>query len=145
MENSYRFLCLLLCVKFIQVSNIVFSLLFFFLGNLRHMEVSRLGFESKLQLLGYATAMPHPSYICCLQSNSQQCRILNPMRRLGIKTLLSSVLVIFLTCWVPMGTPNIVFFFCNYINLYYRINCHFFQFLTLFIFHIVIIKTGDWN
>ena len=41
----------------------------FFLGpHLQHMEVSRLGVESELQLLAYTTAaaMPDPSRICDL-------------------------------------------------------------------------------
>ena len=43
-----------------------------------HMEVPRLGVESELQLLAYATAtaMPNPSLICC---SLQQCGILNPL------------------------------------------------------------------
>ena len=44
-----------------------------------HMEVPRLGVESELQLPAYATAtaMPDPNHICNLNSNSQQCWILN--------------------------------------------------------------------
>ena len=53
-----------------------------FLGpHLRHMEVSRLGVESKLQLPAYvtATATPDLSRICDLHQSSQQCQILNPL------------------------------------------------------------------
>ena len=44
-----------------------------------HMEVPRLGVESELQLQVYAkaTAMPDPNHMCDLNSNSQQCWILN--------------------------------------------------------------------
>ena len=47
----------------------------------RHMEVPRLGVESKLQLPAYtrATATPDPSLICNLHHFSQQCWILNPL------------------------------------------------------------------
>ena len=47
---------------------------FFFLGpHLWHMEVSRLGVESELQLLAYApaTATPDPSCVCNLHHSSQ--------------------------------------------------------------------------
>ena len=46
-----------------------------------HMEVPRLGVESKLQLLAYttATAMPDLSLICDLHHSSQHRRILNPL------------------------------------------------------------------
>jgi len=47
---------------------------FFFLGqHLQHMEVSRLGVESELQLLAYATATatPNPSHICDLHHSAQ--------------------------------------------------------------------------
>ena len=45
------------------------------------MEVSRLGGESKLLLMAYATAiaMPDPSHIFNLHQSSQQCQILNPL------------------------------------------------------------------
>ena len=55
---------------------------FFFLGlYLWHMEVSRLGVKSELQLPAYATATAprDPSCICDLYHSSQQCRILNPL------------------------------------------------------------------
>ena len=45
------------------------------------MEVLRLGVESELQLLAYATATAvlDPSCICDLHDSSKQCRILNPI------------------------------------------------------------------
>ena len=42
-----------------------------------HMELPRLGVESKLQLP--ATATPDPSRICNLHHSSQQCQILNSL------------------------------------------------------------------
>ena len=45
------------------------------------MEVPRLGVESELQLLAYATASatPDPSCVCDLHSSSGQHRIHNPL------------------------------------------------------------------
>ena len=59
-----------------------FFFFFFFLGpHLRHMEVSRLGVKSELQLLAYTTviAMLDSSCICDLHHSSQHCQILNPL------------------------------------------------------------------
>ena len=56
--------------------------LFVFLGPyMQHMEAPRLGVESKLQLLAYATAtaVPDPSSICDLYHSSRQCWVLNPL------------------------------------------------------------------
>ena len=61
---------------------IVFFLFFRFLGvHLQHMEVSRLGVESELQLLAdtIATATQDQSHICNLCCNLQQHWILNPI------------------------------------------------------------------
>ena len=49
--------------------------------HLRHMEVPRLGVESELQLLSYATATQDPSRICNLHHSSQQLQILNPLSK----------------------------------------------------------------
>ena len=57
-------------------------LFFFFFGSLRHpwhMEVPRLGVESELQPLAYATVMPDPKHTCHLHCSSWQRRILNPL------------------------------------------------------------------
>ena len=45
------------------------------------MEVPRLGVESELQLLAYATAtaMPDQSQVCKLHHSLRQCQILNPL------------------------------------------------------------------
>ena len=67
--------------------------LFFFLGlHLQHMEVPRLGVESELEPLVYATAMPDPSCICHLYLNSWQHRILDL-----VKPTFSWILVGFIT------------------------------------------------
>ena len=49
----------------------------------QHMEVPRLGVESELQLLAYATAtaMPDLSCVCDLYHSSRQCQNLNPLRK----------------------------------------------------------------
>ena len=47
------------------------------------MEVPRLGVESELYPLAYATAIakPDPSHICDLHHSSQQRQILNPLSK----------------------------------------------------------------
>ena len=47
------------------------------------MEVPRLGVESELQLLAYATATAtwDPSHVCDLHHSSRQCQILNPLSK----------------------------------------------------------------
>ena len=62
-----------------EFENFFFS---FFSGwHLQHMEVPRLGVESKLQLLAYTTAIATQdlSHVCNLHHNSQQRQILNPL------------------------------------------------------------------
>ena len=78
----------------------LFVFCFCFLGlHLWHMEVPRLGVESELQLLAFATATAtqDPSCICSLHHISQQCQILNPKRGLGIKPASSRILVRFVS------------------------------------------------
>ena len=64
-------------------SNLATKMLIFFPLGLRpwHMEVSRLGVESELQLRAYATATVtwDLSCICNLHHSSQQCQIPNPL------------------------------------------------------------------
>ena len=52
------------------------------------MEVPRLGVESELQLLAYATATAtqNPSYVCNLHCGSQQHRIRNLLSEAGDRT-----------------------------------------------------------
>ena len=69
-----------------QVLKGQFSLILFFcfLGlHLQHMDVSRLGVESELQMLAYATASATQdlSSVCDLHQSSRQCQILNPTDR----------------------------------------------------------------
>ena len=60
----------------------------------QHMEVPRLGVESELQLLAYATATatPDPSRICDPHHSSWQRRILNPLNEVrdGTRVLMDS-------------------------------------------------------
>ena len=61
-----------------------------FLGlQVQHMEVSRLGVKSELQLPAYttATATLDLSRLCDLHCSSQQCRILNPLNEARDQTL----------------------------------------------------------
>ena len=61
-----------------------FFFFFAFLGvHLQHMEVSRLGVESELQLPAYttATATRDPSRICNLHHRSRQLQIPNPLNK----------------------------------------------------------------
>ena len=67
----------------VAINNILYYFILFFLGpHLWHMEVPRLGVESELQLLAYATvtATPDLSHIWDLHHSSRQCRIPNPLR-----------------------------------------------------------------
>ena len=56
--------------------------------HLQHMEVSRLGVKSELQLLAYttATATPDLSRVCDLHHSSRQCRIINPLNKARDRT-----------------------------------------------------------
>ena len=71
------------------MSFLFFSFLLSFLG-LRpwHMEVPRLGVESKLQVPANttATAMRDLSCVCDLHHSSQQCWILNPLSKARNRT-----------------------------------------------------------
>ena len=51
----------------------------------QHKEVPRVGVQSELQLLGYATATAtsDPSHVCDLHHSSWQRRILNPLSETG--------------------------------------------------------------
>ena len=91
---------------------ILFIILFLYLGpHLWHMEVPRLGVESELQLMAYATttAMPDPSRICDLDYSSWQCQILNPQSKAKdwTHTLMDISWVHY--CWTTMATPHLYF------------------------------------
>ena len=65
----------------------MFFWFFFFFPwlHLQHVEIPRLGVESELQLLAYATAtaMPDLSHICDLCHSLGKCQILNPLSEGG--------------------------------------------------------------
>ena len=82
---------------------------FCFLGlHLWHMEVSRLGVESELQLLACttATATQDPSCICDLHHSSQQCQILNPLSEARDWTCILKDSSWVHYCWATEGTPG---------------------------------------
>ena len=68
----------------------MFILFFFFFALLGphpwHMEVPRLGVESELQLLAYATATATPSCVCDLQHSSRQHQIPDPLGKARDRT-----------------------------------------------------------
>ena len=85
---------------------------FAFLGlHSQHMEVSRLGVESELQLLAYitATATPDPSQVCNLHHSSWQCWILNLLSKARDRTRNSQFLVKFVST-EPQGELQILSF-----------------------------------
>ena len=87
------------------------------------MEVPRLGAESELQLLAYATAtaMPDPSQVCDLHYSSWPHRILNPLSKARDRTYNLTV------------TSRILFFF-------------FLVFFCLFCGHMVVPRLGgEWE
>lgn len=86
-----------LCVSFVLLG-----------PHLWHMEVPRLGVESKLLLPAYttATATPDPSHICDLHHSSRQCRICNPLSEARDQTCnLTAPSQIRFRC-AMMGTPE---------------------------------------
>jgi len=72
------------------------------------MEFPRLGAESELQLLAYATATAtqDPSQVCDLHHSSQQCQILNPLSKARDRTC--NLMVPSRICFhcATTGTPN---------------------------------------
>ena len=83
----------------------LFCLFFFFLVflglHLQHMEVPRLGVQSELQLLAYATATFDPSHVRDLHHSSWQCRILNWLS----KTRNQTRILMDANHWATTGTP----------------------------------------
>ena len=78
----------------------IYLFIYCFLGlPLRHMEVPRLGVESELQLLVYATATAtwDPSCVCNLYHTTRQRRIPNHLARPGIETAASWISVRFVS------------------------------------------------
>ena len=94
-----------------------FFFFFFFLGpHLQHVDVSRLGAESELQLLAYAIAMWDLSHICNLHHSPQQCHILNPLSgaRDWTPKLLDTSWVHY--HWAKMRTPHLAVLKSHEIN-----------------------------
>jgi len=77
---------------------------------LRHMEVPRLGVETELQLLAYATATAtwDPNHVSYLHHSSQQCWIFNSLSkaRNGTHVLMDTSQVRY--CLATMGTSEAV-------------------------------------
>jgi len=73
-----------------------------------HMDVPRLGVESKLQLPAHATAtaMQDPSRVCNLHHSSQQCWILNPPSEPRDRTRNLMITSQMHFCCTTMGTPG---------------------------------------
>ena len=71
-----------------------------------HMEVPRIGVESELQFLPYATATPDPSHIFDLHHSSQQHWILNPLSEARDQTASSWMLVRFVTAEPQQELPT---------------------------------------
>ena len=83
-ETHSGSVCMYMCVHVC-----VYFFLFFFLGpHPWHVEVPRLGVESELQLLAYATATatPDPTCLCNLYHSSEQHWILNPLNKAKDRT-----------------------------------------------------------
>ena len=111
------FLCILFRLSSIQNAAIFMQGFFFchfwvfFFCFLRpllwHIEVSRLGFKSELQLPAYAavTEMQDPSCVCNLHHSSQQCWIPGPLSEARDRTyiLMDTSWISF--CCAATGTP----------------------------------------
>ena len=84
-------------------------LFFVFLGPYPwHMEVPRLGVESELLLLAYATATATPDLSCVCDPHHRpwQCGILNPLSKARDRTLVLMVPSRISFCCATMGTPK---------------------------------------
>ena len=97
----------------------------------QHMEVPRLGVESEVQLLVYATATAMPDLSCFwdLHTSSWQCRIFNPLSKAKDQThiLMDTSQVHY--HWATMGTPHFVFSFTTPST--FNIYCEFYASLSL--------------
>ena len=97
------------------------------------MEVPRLGVESELQLLAYATATAtwNLSHICSLYHSSLQRQILNPLSKAKIEPAFSWILVRFVNCWATKGTPTYISIFRHHLFCF-----NFLVFLRNIYFHL---------
>ena len=86
----YVCMCVYMCVgTYVCIYIHIHTYTFCFLGpHLQHMEVTRPGVQSELQLLAYttATASGDLSPVCDLHHNSRQCQILNPLSKARDRT-----------------------------------------------------------
>ena len=87
------------------VSSFFLLLSFFLWPHLQHMEVSRPGVESELQLWAYttATAMLDLNHICSPHCGLQQCWILNPLSKVRDQTNILMDTMLFLIHWATTG------------------------------------------
>ena len=98
-----------------------FFFFFFFWPHLLHMEFSRLGVKSELQLPAYTTATSDPNHICDLHHNSWQFQIFNPLSeaRDRIRHLMVLSWIHFLC--TTMGNPC-GFFKFSFVHVMYYID-----------------------
>ena len=94
-----------------------FFLSFFFLCllglYLQHMEVSRLGVESEMQMLAYTTATATSDPRCIyLHHSSQQCKVLNPLNKARNWTHILMDTSQAALCLATVGTPILSLFLC---------------------------------
>ena len=86
--------------------------IFAFLGlHLWHMEFPRLGVESELQLLAYATATAvwNLSHVCDLHHSSWQCQMLNSRSEAKDRTHKLTVASQIRFCCAMTGTPRMLY------------------------------------
>ena len=121
-----------LMLKCSKTPNFLIFFFFYFLWpHLQHMEISRLGVQSELQLPAYttATAMPDLSLVCDLHHSLWQCWILNPLSKARDQTcvLMHTTWVhsrnLVVIHWATVGTPpmasreKVFFFFFAFLSL----------------------------
>ena len=117
MPNSKKFLfCFIYLFSFV------------FLGpHPRHMEVPRLGVQSELQLMAYATATatPDPSHICTYTTAHSNAGFLTHWTRPAIKPESSQMLDGFVNLWDTTGTPCFLLIFVIFFNIMIFIFFHY--------------------
>ena len=115
----------------------IFYLLYFLVPYLQHMEVPWLGIQSELQLPAYATAtaVQDPSCICYLHHSSQQCWLLNPLRKARdqIPVLMDTSWICY--CWATMGNPVNIFDSLTFLGTVVIILLELSQFIISINFH----------
>ena len=97
------------CLKQTNNKKTLTTFLCVFLGpHQKHMESSRPGVESQLQLPAHttATATPDPSHVCDLHHPSQQHWTLNPLSEARDPTSISGILVRFITAEPQWELPG---------------------------------------